>query len=277
VIEVSDLSYMYPGGRGLALSGVTLRIPEGQFLGVVGANGAGKSTLCLALAGLLPALFRGTLHGSVAVNGLNAPRLGPAAMAGTVGLVLPNAFSQISGARFTVAEEVAFSLENLAVARPEMVGRVAEALAVTGLTALAERSPFELSGGEQQRLALASILVMQPSVLLLDEPTSQLDPAGARDLIGAIDALTRQRRTTVLLVEHRLEWMAAHADRVVLLDSGRVVADGSPREVLGSADLEVLGVRRTAYARAADLARQRHPDLRGPTPTTLDHARAFFQ
>jgi energy-coupling factor transporter ATP-binding protein EcfA2 len=277
VIEFQDLTYSYPGSDQPALSEIRLRVGAGEFVGVVGANGAGKSTLCYALAGLLPSLFRGAIRGTVLVDGQDAPRAGPARLAGTVGLVLQNPFSQISGARFSVAEEVAFGLENLGVPRAEMAVRVAEALSVVGLSQLAERSPFELSGGEQQRLALAAILAMRPPVLLLDEPTSQLDPLGARDLIAAVDALTAATQTTVILVEQRLEWMAAHADRVIALDQGRIVRDGPPAEILGSAELEALGVRRTAYARAAEGAHRGAVRLApAGLPATLEQARAFF-
>lgn len=277
MIQLNDLSYSYPGAERPALAEVSLRIEEGEFVGIVGANGSGKSTLCYALAGFLPSLFQGECHGQIQVAGLDPTRTGPAALAGTVGFVFQDPFSQITGARFSLEEEVAFGLENIGLPREQMAGRVREALQLVGLGDLADRSPFELSGGEQQRLGLASILALQPQILLLDEPTSQLDPTGARQVIEIVDALTADRRTTVLLIEQRLEWMAAHADRAIVLDEGRVVADGPARKVLTDQSLDRLGVRRTRYTLAAEAAIARHlisqPDL---LPATLEQAAEFF-
>ena len=278
MIEVNDLSYTYPGTTRPALDKVSLRLGEGEFVGVVGANGSGKSTLCYALAGFLPTLYQGECHGQVQVAGLDPIRAGPSALAGTVGFVFQDPFSQISGARFSLEEEVAFGLENLGLPREQMAGRVKEALALVGLSDLAGRSPFELSGGEQQRLALASILVLQPQILLLDEPTSQLDPVGAKKVIESVDALAAERRTTILLIEQRLEWMAAHADRAIVLDAGRVVADGPAREILTAPSLDALGVRRTRYTLAAESAVGRRlipsPDH---LPVTLEQAAVLLR
>jgi energy-coupling factor transporter ATP-binding protein EcfA2 len=277
-IEVSDLRYSYPGADRPALDGITFRIEQGELVGVVGANGSGKSTLCYALAGFLPALYQGTAEGTVRVMGLDPVRSGPSAMAGTIGLVLQDPFSQISGARLTVEEEVAFGLENLGVPRAEMAPRVGRALRLAGLGSLAGRSPFELSGGEQQRLALASIFAMEPKVLLLDEPISHLDPVGAREVITAVDQLTAERGTTVLLVEQRLEWMAAHADRALVLEAGRLVEDGPAHRVLTSRSLEARGVLRTRYASAAELAAARRLIARPRrVPATLEEAVGAFR
>lgn len=278
MIEVEDFGYTYPDATRPALAGVSLRIREGEFVGIVGANGSGKSTLFYALAGFLPSLFQGECRGKVQVEQMDPTRSGPSALAGTVGLVFQDPFNQISGARFSIEEEVAFGLENLGVPREEMAGRVEQALRLVGLSDLADRSPFELSGGEQQRLALASILVLQPRILLLDEPTSQLDPAGARDVIEILDSLTAEWRTTVLLIEQRLEWMAAHADRVIAMHEGRVVADGPAREVLTAEGLDSLGVRRTRYTLAAQAAFGRRMIRRpGILPATLEQAAEYFR
>jgi energy-coupling factor transporter ATP-binding protein EcfA2 len=278
MIEVTGLHYTYPGMDHPALSDLSLQIPEGQFVSIVGANGSGKSTLCYALAGFIPSFFRGRVQGQVRVGGIDPLSGGPSAVAGRVGLVFQDPFSQITGARFSVEEEIAFGLENLGVDREEMRARVDEALRLVGLSALSDRSPYELSGGEQQRLALASILALRPRVLVLDEPTSQLDPQGARQVIEAVDRLTAERNATVVLVEHRLEWIAAHADRTVILHEGRLVADGPPAEILTQPEVEGFGLRRTRYSQAAEAAR-----LRGwlpahqPLPATLPQAIGCFR
>ncbi len=278
MIEVRGLTFTYSGTSDPALQGIDLSIAEGQLCAVVGANGAGKSTLCFALTGFIPHFYRGDLQGEVTVGGRPVATTALADLAGEVGLVFQNPFSQISGARYTVREEIAFGLENLGVPRSEMPERVAEAVDLAGLAGLEERSPYALSGGQQQRLAIASMVVMRPRVLVLDEPTSQLDSSGSKEVFAALRALAAGRKTTVVLVEHKIELVAAFADRVVVLAGGQRVADGAPSQVLGAVDLGVHGVGRTRYTLAALQAQARR--LR-PTssalPVTLDQAREFFQ
>ncbi len=251
MISVRGLTFTYAGTDRPALEDVDLEIPRGQLCAVIGANGAGKSTLCYALTGFVPHFYRGTLSGAVHVAGFSILHTPLSDLAGEVGLVFQNPFNQITGARFTVLEEVAFGLENLGVPRAEMLERCREALALTGLEDLAERSPFELSGGQQQRLAIASMLAMRPGVLVLDEPTSQLDPAGTESIFAHLERLASSGDVTIVLSEHKLEWVASFASRVVLLTAGRVVADGDPREVLASDLLEASGLLPTRCTRAA--------------------------
>ncbi len=277
MIAINGLTYTYPLTAHPALREVSLSVPAGQFCAVVGANGAGKSTLCYALAGFVPHFYHGTLIGSVSVAGQAVSDTTPGDLAGTVGLVFQNPFNQISGARFSVREEVAFGLENLGTPRDEMLPRIDEALALTGLTDLAERSPYELSGGQQQRLALASVIVMQPRVLVLDEPTSQLDPVGTREVFAALRDLTAGGDTTVILTSHKLEWVAAFAERVIALHAGSVAAEGPPREVLAAPLMAEIGVGHTRYTRAARAAQDRGLVPTGrPLPVTLEQAVEFF-
>ena len=167
MIHLGDVTYHYPRATTPALAGLSLDVPAGQFCAVIGANGAGKSTLCYTLAGFVPHFYRGKLTGRVEVAGIDVPAASLAALAGQVGLVFANPFNQITGARFTVREEIAFGLENMGVPLAEMGPRIDEVLRFAKLTDLAERSPFALSGGQQQRLALASVLVMRPPVIVL--------------------------------------------------------------------------------------------------------------
>lgn len=278
MIQLQAFSYRYPATEVPALDQIDLTVDEGELLAVVGPNGAGKSTLCYALAGYLPHFFGGEVHGSLRVAGRDATRVGPDQLAGEVGLVFQDPFSQITGARFTVREEIAFGLENLGVPREQMPARIERALAVTGLEQAADRSPYALSGGQQQRLALASILVMEPQLLVLDEPTSQLDPLGTQEVFRAIHALTEASRTTVVLAEHKLEWVANFADRVLLLSEGRLAAIGPPNQVLTGPAAARSGVGETRYSAAARRARQRGFGRSGaPLPLTLEQARAFFE
>ena len=277
MIEVDSLTYTYPHRTDPALEGIELNIPAGQFCGIVGPNGAGKSTLCYALSGFIPHFYRGQYKGRVVVEGreLSSTPLGE--LAGEVGLVFQNPFNQITGARYTVREEVAFGLENLGVPRPEMAKRVEEVLSRMGLGGLADRSPYALSGGQQQRLAIASILVMRPKVIVLDEPTSQLDPVGTQEVFSALEELVRERDTTVILAGQKLEWLARFADRVLFLDGGRLVADGPPREVLAAPWIEDRGVQPTRYTVAARKAQEgRLSAADQALPVTFEQAVEFF-
>jgi energy-coupling factor transporter ATP-binding protein EcfA2 len=172
-----------------------------------------------------------------------------------VGLAFQNPFNQISGAKYTVFEELAFGLENIGVPRDEMRVRVKEAMKLTGISELADRSPFSLSGGQQQRVALTSILVMQPKVLVLDEPTSQMDPIGTREVFGVIRSMV-EHGMTVILVEHKVEWIGRFADRIVALKDGKILFDGQPSEVLTSPLLPENGFGISRYTSVARKAQE---------------------
>lgn len=255
MIQVDHLTYTYPLTKTPALRDIFLTVSPGEFVAVIGANGSGKSTLGYALTGFVPHFFQGKMTGRITVAGLDTQTTPLAELVTVAGLVFQNSANQISGAKFTVYEEVGFGLENLGVPRPEMQRRIEEVLVLTGLVDLAERSPYELSGGQQQRLALASILVMSPQVLVLDEPTSQLDPLGSRDVFAVIRNLSRQG-ITVVMVAHKLEWVAAFADRVIMLAEGQIILDSSPREVLTSPLLETYQLGRTRFTQVAVRAQE---------------------
>ena len=277
MIHLSDVTYHYPRATTPALAGLSLDVPAGQFCAVIGANGAGKSTLCYTLAGFVPHFYRGKLTGRVEVAGIDVPAGSLATIAGHVGLVFANPFNQITGARFTVREEIAFGLENMGVPLAEMGPRIDEVMRFAKLTELAERSPFALSGGQQQRLALASVLVMRPPVIVLDEPTSQLDPIGSREVFAVLRDLAATDEATVVLAEQKLEWVAVFADRVIILHEGRIVADGAPGDVLASADLAQYGLQPTRYTQAARAALAAGLRREGELPVTLEEAVEFFK
>ena len=278
MIRLSDVTYFYPRSATPALSELSLQIPAGQFCAVIGANGSGKSTLCSALAGFVPHFYRGNLTGNIEVAGVDIAGSSLAELAGTVGLVFSNPFNQITGARFTVREEVAFGLENMGVSLADMGPRIDEVLAFARLTDLADQSPYALSGGQQQRLAIASVLVMRPKVLVLDEPTSQLDPIGSKDVFAVLRDLAATDEATVFLAEQKLEWVATFADRVLVLHDGKLVADGTPGEILASPALQKYGLEPTRYtqaARAAQAAGWRAEET--ALPVTLEQAVEFFR
>lgn len=253
IIEVENLSYLYPMTETPALHEVSLQVEEGEFVAIIGPNGAGKSTLCYAISGFVPHFFQGQLTGKVQVAGLSLQDSTLRQWVLNVGLAFQNPFNQISGSKFTVFEEIAFGLENIGVPRDEMITRVEKIMALTGISDLAERSPYSLSGGQQQRVALTSILVMEPKILVLDEPTSQLDPIGTREVFQVIKALSGQG-ITVVMAEHKIEWVAEFADQVVALYQGGVILKGSPAEVLTSPSLADLEFGLSRYTSTAQLA-----------------------
>ena len=272
IVNLKNVTYNYPLTDTLVLDGINLQIEEGEFVAVVGPNGAGKSTLCYMLAGFVPHFYKGELTGTVEVAGVETQESSLNEWVMNVGLAFQNPFNQISGAKYTVFEEIAFGLENIGVPRKDMKERVERALEMTGILDLAERSPYSLSGGQQQRVALTSILVMKPKVLVLDEPTSQMDPIGTREVFGVIRTMA-ERGMTVVLAEHKMEWIAQFADRVIALHEGKILLDGKPGEVLTSELLDGKGFGISRYTSTAREAQEQGlwPNNKN-LPVTLDEA-----
>ncbi|MFI5255090.1 MAG: ABC transporter ATP-binding protein [Candidatus Limnocylindrales bacterium] len=233
-----------------ALDGIDLAIAPGETLGVTGRNGAGKSTLALASAGFIPRVVRAETGGQVLVEGVSVAGTTRADLVRRVGIVFSTPANQLSAARQTVREELAFGLENLGVARAEIDARIERALAELGIAALAERMPTALSGGEQQRVAIASVLVMGASSLVLDEPAAQLDPAGT-EAVAALLADRARAGTAVLVTEHSPTILGRTA-RCLVLAGGRAVTTGRPGDVLSRATAEALGGDGPALLRVAE-------------------------
>lgn len=271
IVNLQNVTYKYPLTNTPVLKNINLQIEDGEFVAIVGPNGAGKSTLCYAISGFVPHFFKGEMTGTVEVLGIESQNSSLHEWVLNVGLAFQNPFNQISGAKYTVFEEIAFGLENIGIPREEMIARVENAMNLTGISELADRSPYSLSGGQQQRVALTSILVMQPKVLVLDEPTSQLDPIGTREVFGVIRKMAEQGMT-VILVEHKVEWIAQFADRVIALNDGQVLLEGSPSEVLTSRVLEESGFGISRYTSVARKAREIGLWKNDRLPVTLDEA-----
>jgi energy-coupling factor transporter ATP-binding protein EcfA2 len=276
IVNLQNVTYTYPLTDTPALESIHFQVERGEFVAVVGPNGAGKSTLCYTLSGFIPHFYKGELSGSVEVAGVETQQSTLNEWVLNVGLAFQNPFNQISGAKYTVYEEIAFGLENIGAPRNEMGERVERALALTGISDLADRSPYSLSGGQQQRVALASILVMEPKVLVLDEPTSQLDPIGTREVFGVIRAMA-ERGMTVIMAEHKVEWIARFADRVIALHDGKILLEGKPGEVLTT---DLLGGKGFGVSRYTSTAREAAKRGLWPKdrnlPVTLDEAVAGF-
>ena len=271
IVKLQNVTYKYPLTDAPVLKGINLQVQEGEFVAVIGPNGAGKSTLCYTIAGFVPHFFKGEITGSVEVAGQESSKSNLHEWVLNVGLAFQNPFNQISGAKYTVFEEIAFGLENIGVPREEMKHRVEAAMKLTGIHELADRSPYSLSGGQQQRVALTSILVMQPKVLVLDEPTSQMDPIGTREVFGVIRTMA-ENGMTVILVEHKVEWIASFADRVVALHEGQILLEGTPAQVLTSDLLTEKGFGISRYTSVARKAKEFGFWRKDNLPVTLEEA-----
>lgn len=230
MITVENLSYSYPNRSRLALDDVSLHISAGEFVLLTGSSGAGKSTLLRALCGLVPHFSGGVVAGSVAVAGVSPLLDGPQRVSQTVGFVFQNPEAQAVVDQ--VEAEIAFALENAAISETEMRVRVEEVLQLLELAPLRQRALSSLSGGERQRVAIAAALALRPRVLALDEPTSQLDPQSADEVLNALVRLNEDLGLTIVLAEHRLERVLRYTERVVVMERGRIVANGFTPEVL---------------------------------------------
>jgi energy-coupling factor transport system ATP-binding protein len=266
-LRLSAATYRYAGARHNALDDIDLELSAGTVLGVVGPNEAGKSTLCLVASGLAPVVVAGQLSGSVTIDGRETIEMRPHELAQRCGILFQDSQAQLSGTSSTVFEELAFGPRNLGLPLRTVIERVEASLEALGITGLADRDPTRLSGGQAQLVALGAVLALRPDFLILDEPTSQLDPQGTKLVGEALRLLVREHRTAILVVEHKTALLDQLADRVVLIDEGRLVFEGPTTEVLSDPALAQHGVEppprvrvRSALA-SAGLVTPRETDL----------------
>lgn len=239
LVKFDDFSYKYYGADSLALKKINLTIDNGEYVVITGPSGCGKTTLCRAINGLVPRFHRGYIAGHVYVDEKDTREHEVAHFAAIAGLVFQNPENQL--VTLNVEKEIAFGPENLGVNPVEVRRRVEEIIDLLDLEHLRDKHPHEMSGGEQQRVAMAATLALNPQILVADEPTSNLDPKSAEKILEIISTLNK-RGMTVVLVEHRLDLVAKDATRVVLMDRGRIVADGTPTEVLVADICKDIGV-----------------------------------
>jgi energy-coupling factor transporter ATP-binding protein EcfA2 len=235
LVDLNDVTFSYSRGTPPAIENISFKINTGEFVALIGPSGAGKSTLCYSLNGSIPQLFNGIMSGSVKVAGCDTFNDEIPALAEHVGLVVQNARTQLFNV--TVLQEVAFGCENLGLPRAQIQERVSQALAFVGLSGYEEREPTALSGGQQQRLAMACVLAMDPELLVLDEPTSELDPIGAEQVMDVIARLNRELGKTILMVTHDMEFVTRYASRVLLLYDHHLIDDGTPQNIFSNTDL----------------------------------------
>jgi len=236
MINFNHVSYTYPNATQPSLREINLTLPEGEFILLVGPSGAGKSTLLRCLNGLVPHFSGGVLQGTITVNGLNPTQAAPPVMSRHVGFVFQDPEAQFVLDR--VEDELAFALENVAMPPAEIRVRVEEVLDLLDLAPLRQRHLETLSGGERQRVAIAAALAFRPRILVLDEPTSQLDPQSAEEVLHALARLNSDLGLTIILAEHRLERVLPFADKLVYLPGdGSPLQVGSPRQILEQIEL----------------------------------------
>jgi energy-coupling factor transport system ATP-binding protein len=270
IVSFDSVTYRYPGTDFFALTKVSLEIMQGEYVGIIGLNGAGKTTLGLCVNGVVPSMLGGDREGHVVVEGLDVEEYPVREMAKIVGMVFDNPEFQMS--QMTCAEEVALGLENAGIAFDEMRERVREALALVGLAGFDDRSPLGLSGGQQQRLAIAAVLAMKPRVLIMDEPTSNLDPIGKQEVFDMATTLNQEFGMTVIVIEHEVEVLALYADRIIVMDGGKVIMNGTPGDIFAQVEkLNSLGLR---VPEATDLAHRlkKQKLWKGALPTTTEEA-----
>ena len=240
-IALAGVGYRYAGATEPALLDITLELRDGEVVGLAGASEAGKSTLCLVVSGLAPRTVGGRIRGRITLDGEDVDAWPMHRFGQRVGIGFQNPATQLSQVTSTVFEEVAFGPMNLAMPLNEVVDRTWAALESLRIDALADRDPQRLSGGQQQLVALAGLLAMQPEHLVLDEPTAQLDPAGTRLVADAIERLAADG-ASILVVEQKTDLLAAVCARTIVLDRGRIALDGTTSEVLADERLPALGV-----------------------------------
>ncbi|WP_040981206.1 energy-coupling factor ABC transporter ATP-binding protein [Oceanobacillus jeddahense] len=250
IVEVQNLKYKYPDTDKLVLNDISFTLEKGEFIGLIGRNTAGKSTLCFSLAGLVPHFFKGAYGGKVLIEDIEVRYVEIEDIITKVGLVFENPFSQMTGSKYTVYEEIAFGLENMGLERAEMIKRIEESLELLDIVEIKDQFPFGLSGGQMQRVAIASVIAMRPDILILDEPTSQLDPQGSEEVFKVVEGLAKEG-ITIIMAEQKMEKIAEYADKVLLLDDGKLIDFNTPDHIFSREDLMEHGVEAPTITRIA--------------------------
>ncbi len=245
--KIENVNYKYPLEEKQALKNINIEIKKGEFWAVIGKNGSGKTTFCNMLRRFVPDFYKGELTGKITLEDKELKDYSQKELVQKIGFVFQNPFTQISGVKDTVFEEIAYGLENLGLEKEEIISKVEEILKLLEIEKLRDRNPYDLSGGQKQRVALASIIAMNPDILVIDEPTSQLDPKGTEDIFKIINLMANEGKT-IILVEHKLELIAEYAQNILVLDEGEIILSGKAEEVLNNKILLEKEIGMTQYS-----------------------------
>ena len=245
--KIENVNYKYPLENKQVLKNINIEIKKGEFWAVIGKNGSGKTTFCNMLRRFVPDFYKGELTGKITLEDKELKDYSQKELVQKIGFVFQNPFTQISGVKDTVFEEIAYGLENLGVEKEEIISRVEKILKLLEIEKLRDRNPYDLSGGQKQRVALASIIAMDPDILVIDEPTSQLDPKGTEDIFKIINLMANEGKT-IILVEHKLELIAEYAQNIIVLDEGEIILSGKAEEVLNNKILLEKEIGMTQYS-----------------------------
>ena len=245
--KIENVNYKYPLEEKQALKNINIEIKKGEFWAVIGKNGSGKTTFCNMLRRFVPDFYKGELTGKITLEDKELKNYSQKELVQKIGFVFQNPFTQISGVKDTVFEEIAYGLENLGLDKEEIISRVEKILKLLEIEKLRDRNPYDLSGGQKQRVALASIIAMDPDILVIDEPTSQLDPKGTEDIFKIINLMANEGKT-IILVEHKLELIAEYAENILVLDEGEIILSGKAEEVLNNKILLEKEIGMTQYS-----------------------------
>ncbi|GBU04369.1 MAG: ABC transporter ATP-binding protein [Faecalimonas umbilicata] len=249
-IEFQDVSYAYPLTKKAAVRHLNCKLEKGKCYGVIGPNASGKTTFCNLMRGLCPKFYGGILKGNVLVEGKNLEEWEDGELSVRIGYVFQDPFAQVSGIKETVFEEIGMGLENTGVEQEEMIRRILEIAKVVKVDTLLQKNPLALSGGQCQRVAFASVLALDSDIIVIDEPTSQLDPDGTMDVFEIIGALKRQGKT-VIIAEHKVDLLAEYCDEIIAMAEGTIIAQGTVREVF---QLQILREKKVRIPQVVTLA-----------------------
>lgn len=240
LIELQHINYRYPLTSDLTIKDLSLKVEPGEVLGVIGSNGSGKTTVCNIMRGFIPAFYKGELEGKVIFEDkpLDTSNLGR--LAQKIGYAFQNPFTQITGVKYTVYDEIGYGLENLSVPRAEADNKVEQVIELLSLQKIRNQNPYDLSGGQKQMVALASVIVLDPELIILDEPTSQLDPSSTLAVYNIVKNLKKQGKT-IIIVDHKVDLLAQVCDEIAVIQDGQLVVKGETHHVFSDEKVVAAG------------------------------------
>ena len=242
LIKFYNFHFRYKGNDEYALKKINLEIESNRFILLAGETGSGKTSLIRCLNGLIPQFYAGYYKGYAEISGKNTTETTISELSTEVGIVFQNPENQLIA--MNVEHEIAFGLENLGIPREEIKEKIKEVVAITEIESIIDKAPFEISGGEQQRVAIASILVLEPRVIVLDEPTANLDPLFARKILNLLKKIQVEKKMTVIISEHRMDLILPLVDDIILMKEGEIIAHGVKDEVINSNTFENLNINK---------------------------------